>query len=42
MFDYNKGMLMQSKYKKPVNKYANSLHFEVHIGEIDRYYKMVK
>jgi hypothetical protein len=42
MFDYNKWELLESKYKKPVKKYTNALHFEIHIGEIDRHYKMVR
>jgi len=44
IFDFNKWDMMQTKevkYQKSKN-YSNSLHFEIHTGEIDNYYQKIK
>ena len=42
-FDYNKWDIADNELKKkPASKYSKSLHFRVHLGEIDNYYKTVK
>ena len=42
LFNYDKFIMLDNNSRKPQNKYSDSLHFEVHIGAIDKYYRTMK